>query len=83
MFSQIDGAITMVEKQIDYLRNAWVMPFPKKTIFLTIGRLFLAPSLVYRKLSIKEDYRMSQFNNNQRAYYPLNQTTNFKVNKYL
>jgi hypothetical protein len=35
-----------------------------------------------KKLSIKEDYRMSQFNNNQRAYYPLNQTTNFKVNKY-
>ena len=25
---------------------------------------------------------MSQFNNNQRAYYPLNETTYFKVNKY-
>ena len=35
-----------------------------------------------QKLSIKEDYRMSQFNNNQRVYYPLNETTNFKVNKY-
>tara|TARA_X000000368_G_scaffold323174_1_gene260257 strand:- start:398 stop:1450 length:1053 start_codon:yes stop_codon:yes gene_type:complete len=35
-----------------------------------------------QKLSIKEDYRMSQFNNNQRAYYPLNETTYFKVNKY-
>ena len=35
-----------------------------------------------QKLSIKEDYRMSQFNNNQRAYYPLNETTNFKVNKF-
>ena len=34
------------------------------------------------KLSIKEDYRMSSANNSRRYYFPLNETTNFKVNKY-
>ena len=34
------------------------------------------------KLSIKEDYRMSSANNSGRYYFPLNETTNFKVNKY-
>ena len=34
------------------------------------------------KLSIKEDYRMSSANNIGRYYFPLNETTKFKVNKY-
>jgi cell division protein ZapE len=34
------------------------------------------------KLSIEEDYRKSQNNKNERFLYPLNETTNFKVNKY-
>ena len=34
------------------------------------------------KLSIKEDYRMSSANNSRRYYFPLNETNNFKVNKY-
>ena len=34
------------------------------------------------KLSINEDYRMSSTNNSGRYYFPLNATTNFKVNKY-
>ena len=34
------------------------------------------------KLIIKEDYRMSSTNNMRRYYFPLNETTNFKVNKY-
>ena len=34
------------------------------------------------KLRIKEDYRMSPANNIGRYYFPLNETTNFKVNKY-
>jgi len=34
------------------------------------------------KLSIKEDYRKSQNNKNERFLYPLNEKTNFKVNKY-
>ena len=29
MFFQIDGAIDMVEKKIDYLRKPWTIPFPK------------------------------------------------------
>ena len=29
MFFQIDGAIDMVEKKIDYLRKPWTMPFLK------------------------------------------------------
>ena len=36
-----------------------------------------------KKLSIEEDYRKSQNNKNERFLYPLNETTNFKVNKYL
>ena len=35
-----------------------------------------------QKLDIKEDYRKSQSNMNERFLYPLNETTNFKVNKY-
>jgi cell division protein ZapE len=35
-----------------------------------------------QKLSIQEDYRKSQSNKNERFLYPLNETTNFKVNKY-
>ena len=35
------------------------------------------------KLSIEEDYRKSKKNKNERFLYPLNETTNFKVNKYL
>jgi len=34
------------------------------------------------KLSIEEDYRKSQNNKNERFLYPLNEKTNFKVNKY-
>jgi cell division protein ZapE len=34
------------------------------------------------KLSIEEDYRKSQNITNQRFFYPLNEITNFKVNKY-
>ena len=32
-------------------------------------------------LIIKEDYRKSKINQNERYYFPLNETTNFKVNK--
>jgi cell division protein ZapE len=35
-----------------------------------------------KKLSIEGDYRNSQNNKNERFLYPLNETTNFKVNKY-
>ena len=35
-----------------------------------------------QKLSIEEDYRKSLNNRNERFLYPLNETTNFKVNKY-
>ena len=35
-----------------------------------------------QKLDIEEDYRKSQNNKNERFLYPLNETTNFKVNKY-
>ena len=35
-----------------------------------------------QKLNIEEDYRKSQNNKNERFLYPLNETTNFKVNKY-
>ena len=35
-----------------------------------------------QKLSIEEDYRKSQSNKNERSLYPLNEITNFKVNKY-
>jgi cell division protein ZapE len=35
-----------------------------------------------QKLSIEEDYRKTQRNKNERFLYPLNETTNFKVNKY-
>jgi len=35
-----------------------------------------------QKLNIKEDYRKSQSNKNERFLFPLNETTNFKVNKY-
>ena len=35
-----------------------------------------------QKLSIEEDYRKSLNNKNERFLYPLNETTNFKVNKY-
>ena len=34
------------------------------------------------KLNIEEDYRKSQNNKNERSLFPLNETTNFKVNKY-
>ena len=35
-----------------------------------------------QKLSIEEDYRKSPNNKSERFLYPLNETTNFKVNKY-
>jgi cell division protein ZapE len=35
-----------------------------------------------QKLSIEEDYRKSSNNKNERFLYPLNEKTNFKVNKY-
>ena len=35
-----------------------------------------------QRLSIEEDYRKSQSNKNERFLYPLNEATNFKVNKY-
>ena len=35
-----------------------------------------------QKLSIEEDYRKLLKNKNERFLYPLNETTNFKVNKY-
>jgi len=35
-----------------------------------------------QKLSIEGDYRKSLNNNNERFLYPLNEATNFKVNKY-
>ena len=34
------------------------------------------------KLVIEEDYRKSQSDKNKRFFYPLNSTTNFKVNKF-
>jgi len=34
------------------------------------------------KLSINEDYRKSQSNKDKRFFYPLNEATNFKVNKF-
>ena len=33
-------------------------------------------------LFIREDYRKSKNNKNQRYFFPLNQTTNFKINKF-
>ena len=35
-----------------------------------------------QKLNIEEDYRKSRINKNERFLFPLNETTNFKVNKY-
>ncbi len=35
-----------------------------------------------KNLTIEEDYRKSQNTKNERFFYPLNETTNFKVNKY-
>jgi len=35
-----------------------------------------------QKLNIEEDYRKSQNNKNKRFLFPLNEITNFKVNKY-
>jgi cell division protein ZapE len=35
-----------------------------------------------QKLSIEADYRKSQSNKNERFLFPLNEATNFKVNKY-
>ena len=35
-----------------------------------------------QKLNIEEDYRKSHNNNNKRFLFPLNEITNFKVNKY-
>jgi cell division protein ZapE len=35
-----------------------------------------------KKLSIEEDYRKSQNKKNERFFHPLNETTNFKINKY-
>ena len=35
-----------------------------------------------QKLNIEEDYRKTQNNKNERFLFPLNETTNFKVNKY-
>jgi cell division protein ZapE len=35
-----------------------------------------------KKLSIEEDYRKSQNKKNKRFFYPLNEATNFKINKY-
>jgi len=35
-----------------------------------------------QKLNIEEDYRKSQSNKNKRFLFPLNEITNFKVNKY-
>ena len=35
-----------------------------------------------QKLNIEEDYRKSQSNKNKRFLFPLNDKTNFKVNKY-
>ena len=35
-----------------------------------------------QKLNIEEDYRKSQNNKNERFLFPLNEITNFKVNKY-
>ena len=34
------------------------------------------------KLTIKDDYRKSIKNKNERYFYPLNETTNFKLNKF-
>ena len=52
MFFQIDGAIDMVEKKIDYLRKACLgYAISKNTIPIKIGTLFLAPSRGSRKLS--------------------------------
>ena len=34
------------------------------------------------KINLEEDYRKSQKNKNERFLYPLNEITNFKVNKY-
>ena len=34
------------------------------------------------KLNIDEDYRKSQSNKDKRFFYPLNETTNFRVNKF-
>jgi cell division protein ZapE len=36
----------------------------------------------HQKLNIEEDYRKSKSNKSQRFLFPLNETTNFKVNKY-
>ena len=35
-----------------------------------------------KKLDIEEDYRKSKKNKNERSLFPLNEITNFKVNKY-
>ena len=35
-----------------------------------------------QRLSVEEDYRKSHSNKNERFLYPLNEVTNFKVNKY-
>ena len=35
-----------------------------------------------KNLTLEEDYRKSQNKKNERFFYPLNQATNFKVNKY-
>ena len=35
-----------------------------------------------KNLTIEEDYRKSQSKKNERFFYPLNEATNFKVNKY-
>ena len=37
---------------------------------------------VQEKLNIDEDYRKSQNKNNERFFYPLNEKTNFIINKY-
>ena len=37
---------------------------------------------IQNKLSIEEDYRKSQNKKNERFFYPLNEKTNFRVNKY-
>ena len=38
---------------------------------------------IERELKIEDDYRKSNDNQKQRYFYPLNQETNFKINKFI
>ena len=67
-------------KKLIYFKICFFIQWIEISLFLII--IWFSIIIFNFKLKIEDDYRKSNDNQKQRYFYPLNEETNFKINKF-